>query len=327
MAKATYLQAVRDAMAEEMRRDENVVVIGEDVAQLGGAFLATEGLLKEFGPLRVVDTPISESLIVGAGVGAAIAGLRPVCEMQFMDFISCGFDQVVNMASTARYRHGGRARVPMVVRGPVGAGVHGALFHSQDPEAWFFRVPGLKVLAPATAYDAKGLLKAAIRDDDPVIFLEHKRLYRRVKEELPEEDYVVPIGKAATRRAGSDLLIVTYGGALEWCLDAAELLAKEDRVEVEVLDLRSLLPFDMEAILEGVRRINRVLLVHEDRLTGGIAAEISARLAEEAFDELDAPIGRVAALDAHTPFHPALEAFVLPNAQKVATKARALLAY
>ncbi len=327
MAPVTYLQAVRDAMAEEMRRDSNVIVMGEDVGELGGAFLATEGLLKEFGPLRVVDTPISESLIVGAGVGAAVAGLRPVCEMQFMDFVACGFDQVVNMAATTRYRHGGRARVPMVVRGPVGAGVHGALFHSQDPEAWFFRVPGLKVLAPATASDAKGLLKSAIRDDDPVIFLEHKRLYRRVKEELPQEDTVVPIGKAATRRSGRDLLIVTYGGALEWCLDAAELLAQEDKAQVEVLDLRSLLPFDMEAILEGVRRINRVLLVHEDRLTGGIAAEISARLAEEAFDELDAPIGRVAALDAHTPFHPALEAHVLPNAQKVVAKARTLLQY
>jgi 2-oxoisovalerate dehydrogenase E1 component beta subunit len=327
MAPVTYLQAVRDAMAEEMRRDANVIVMGEDVGELGGAFLATEGLLKEFGPLRVVDTPISESLIVGAGVGAAVAGLRPVCEMQFMDFVACGFDQVVNMAATTRYRHGGRARVPMVVRGPVGAGVHGALFHSQDPEAWFFRVPGLKVLAPATAYDAKGLLKSAIRDDDPVIFLEHKHLYRRVKEELPQEDTLVPIGKAITRRAGRDLLIVTYGGALEWCLDAAELLAQEDKAQVEVMDLRSLLPFDMEAILEGVRRINRVLLVHEDRLTGGIAAEISARLAEEAFDELDAPIGRVAALDAHTPFHPALEAHVLPNAQKVVAKARALLRY
>ncbi len=327
MATATYLQAVRDAMAEEMRRDADVLVLGEDVAELGGAFLATEGLLQEFGPLRVVDTPISESLIVGAGVGAAVSGLRPVCEMQFMDFVACAFDQVVNMAATTRYRHGGRAHVPMVVRGPVGGGVHGGLFHSQNPEAWFFRVPGLKVLAPATAYDAKGLLKAAIRDDDPVIFLEHKRLYRRVKEELPEGDFVVPIGKAATRRPGSDLLIVTYGGALEACLDAAEALSSEDGAEAEVLDLRSLLPFDLEAILAAVRRINRVLLVHEDRLTGGIAAEISARLAEEAFDELDAPIGRVAALDVPTPFHPALESFVLPSAAKVVQKARALLAY
>lgn len=327
MATVTYLQAVRDAMAEEMRRDGDVIVLGEDVAELGGAFLATEGLLEEFGPLRVVDTPISESLIVGAGVGAAVSGLRPICEMQFMDFIACGFDQVVNMAATTRYRHGGLARVPMVVRGPVGAGVHGGLFHSQDPEAWFFRVPGLKVLAPATAYDAKGLLKAAIRDDDPVIFLEHKRLYRRVKEALPDEEYVVPIGKAVSRRQGGDLLIVTYGGALEWCLEAAETLSREDGAQAEVLDLRSLLPFDMEAILSAVHRINRVLLVHEDRLTGGIAAEISARLAEEAFDALDAPIGRLAALDAHTPFHPALEAHVLPSAAKVAQKARALLAY
>jgi 2-oxoisovalerate dehydrogenase E1 component beta subunit len=323
----TYVQAVRDALAEEMRRDENVIVMGEDVAELGGAFLATEGLAKEFGRERVIDTPISESLIVGAGVGAAVTGLRPVCEMQFMDFISCGFDQVVNMAATTRYRHGGRAKVPMVVRGPVGGGIHGALFHSQNPEAWFFRVPGLKVLAPATAYDAKGLLKSAIRDDDPVIFLEHKRLYRRVKEELPEEDFTVPIGKAATRRSGRDLLMVTYGGALELCLEAAEVLEREDQAQVEVIDMRSLLPFDLPTVLEAVRRINRVMIVHEDRLTGGVGAELSARIAEEAFSDLDAPIARVAALDAHTPFHPALEGYVLPNAQKVVSRARDLLAF
>ena len=327
MATVTYLQAVREALAEEMRRDESVIVMGEDVGAMGGAFLATEGLFKEFGKDRVIDTPISESLIVGAGVGAAVAGLRPVVEMQFMDFISCGFDQIVNMAATTRYRHGGRAKVPMVVRGPSGAGVRGALFHSQDPEAWFFRVPGLKVLAPATAADAKGLLKSAIRDDDPVIFFEHKRLYRRMKGEMPEGDLLVPIGKAATPRAGKDLLIVTYGGGLEWTLDAAETLAREDKVEVEVLDLRSLLPFDMEAILEATRRINRVMLVSEDRLTGGIISEISARLAEQAFDWLDAPIARVASKDVQVPYSEAMEAFVLPNAQKVVARAREVLAY
>lgn len=327
MATVTYLQAVRDALSEEMRRDPNVILMGEDVGAMGGAFLATDGLIKEFGPDRVIDTPISEELIVGAGVGAALAGLRPVVEMQFMDFISCGFDQVANMAATTRYRHGGRAKVPMVVRGPAGAGVRGALFHSQDPEAWFFRVPGLKVLAPATAHDAKGLLKAAIRDDDPVIFLEHKRLYRRMKEELPADDFVVPIGKAATRRSGKDLLIVTYGGGLEWTLEASEILAREDKVEVEVLDLRSLLPFDMEAILEATRRINRVMIVQEDRLTGGIASEISARLAEDAFGWLDAPIARVASKDSQMPYNPAMESYVLPNAAKVVARAREVLAY
>lgn len=327
MRTVSYLQAIREALFEEMRRDPNVILMGEDVGVMGGAFLATEGLHKEFGPGRVIDTPISESLIVGAGVGAALAGLRPIVEMQFMDFISCGFDQIVNMAATTRYRHGGRAKVPMVIRGPSGAGVRGALFHSQDPEAWFFRVPGLKVVAPATAFDAKGLLKAAIRDDDPVVFFEHKRLYRRIKEELPDGDLVVPLGKAATRRSGKDLLIVTYGGALEWSLEAAETLAQEDKVEVEVLDLRTLLPFDLPAILEAVRRINRVMIVQEDRLTGGIAGEIAARIAEDAFDWLDAPIARVASKDAPMPYHPAMEAYVLPNAEKVVARAREVLAY
>jgi pyruvate/2-oxoglutarate/acetoin dehydrogenase E1 component len=327
MATVTYLQAVRDAMAEEMRRDGDVVVLGEDVAAMGGAFLATEGLLAEFGPDRVIDTPISESLIVGAGVGMAVAGLRPICEMQFMDFISCGFDQVVNMAATTRYRHGGRAKVPMVVRGPGGGGVHGALFHSQNVEAWFMRVPGLKVCAPATVYDAKGLLKSAIRDDDPVVFIEHKRLYRRMKEDLPADDYLVPIGKAATRRTGENLVIVTYGGGLEWSLEAAEVLEREDGASTEVIDLRTVLPFDLETVLEAVKRINLVLIVQEDRLTGGLASEIAARLVEQAFDWLDAPVARVAAADAHTPFHPALEDYVLPNTSKVVARAREVLAY
>lgn len=327
MATVTYLQAVREALFEEMRRDPDVVVLGEDVGAMGGAFLATEGLVKEFGPGRVIDTPISESLIVGAGVGAAVAGLRPVVEMQFMDFISCGFDQIVNMAATTRYRHGGKARVPMVVRGPSGAGVRGALFHSQDPEAWFTRVPGLKVVAPATAFDAKGLLKSAIRDDDPVIFFEHKRLYRRVKEDLPEGEVLVPLGKAATRRTGKDLLMVTYGGALEWTLEAAEILAEEDKVEVEVLDLRTLLPFDLPAVLDAVRRLNRVMLVQEDRLTGGVMAEVAARIAEHAFDWLDAPVARVGSQDAPMPYHPAMESYVLPSADKIVTRAREILAY
>jgi 2-oxoisovalerate dehydrogenase E1 component beta subunit len=212
--QVTYLQAINQAMHEEMARDENVMLLGEDVGVLGGAFKATEGLLAKFGPERIVDTPIAESLIVGAGVGLAIQGMRPICEMQFIDFISCGFDQIVNMAATLRYRHGGQASCPIVVRGPCGGGVHGGLYHSQNPEAWFFHVPGLKVLAPATAYDAKGLLKSAIRDDDPVIYLEHKFLYRRIKEDIPEEEYIVPIGKAALRKEGRDLSVITYGSPL-----------------------------------------------------------------------------------------------------------------
>lgn len=327
MPQTTYVQAVRDALAEEMRRDPAVVLIGEDVGALGGAFLASEGLLAEFGPDRVIDTPIAESLIIGAGVGLAVAGMRPVCEMQFMDFVSCGFDQLVNTAATTRYRHGGEAKVPLVVRGPGGGGVHGALFHSQNVEAWFARVPGLKVVAPATTYDAKGLLKSAIRDDDPVVFLEHKRLYRREKEELPGDDFVVPIGKAAIRREGDDLAIIAYGGGVEWAVETAEALAREDKVEATVIDLRSLLPFDLEAVLDAVRRTNRALLVQEDRLTYGIMAELAARIGEEAFEWLDAPVARVGAADVHTPFHPALEEFVLPNTRKVLARAREVLAF
>ena len=326
MPVATYLQAVNLALKEEMRRDPDVFVMGEDVAVLGGAFKATEGILDAFGPDRIIDTPISEALLVGAGVGAASLGLRPIVEMQFMDFISCGFDQLVNMAATARYRHGGGLRVPLVVRGPTGAGVHGALFHSQDPEAWFTRVPGLKVVAPATARDARGLLKAAIRDDDPVIFLEHKRLYRSVKEALPDEQEPEPLGVARLARGGSDVSIVTYGGTLPLCLAAAERLAAEG-VDVEVLDLRTLLPMDFAAIARTVGKTGKLLAVHEDRRTGGLGGEILARVVEDLWDELDAPPRRVTAKDTHTPFAPTLEAFVLPSEDEIADAARGLAAY
>jgi 2-oxoisovalerate dehydrogenase E1 component beta subunit len=325
--EVTYLTALNQALHEEMRRDENVFVMGEDVGELGGAFKATDGLLEAFGEDRVIDTPISEALIVGAGIGAAILGMRPVVEMQFGDFISCAFDQIVNTAATLRYRHGGRASCPLVIRAPSGAGVHGALFHSQNPEAWFTRVPGLKVVTPASPYDAKGLLKAAIRDDNPVLYFEHKRLYRSLKEDLPEGEFTVPIGVAEIRQQGRDLSIITYGGTVQQSLDAARIVDKEDGLAVEVLDLRTLLPLDREAILTTARKTGKVLIVHEDRLTGGFGGEIAALIVEHAFDSLDGPVRRVAAADTHTAFSPPLEEFILPNTNKVVEAIRSLAAY
>jgi pyruvate/2-oxoglutarate/acetoin dehydrogenase E1 component len=323
----TYIQAINQALDEEMRRDANVFVMGEDVGELGGAFKATEGLLDKYGEDRVIDTPISEALIVGAGVGAAVLGMRPVLEMQFADFIACAFDQIVNMAATVRYRHGGAASCPLVIRAPSGAGVHGALFHSQNPEAWFTHVPGLKVVAPGTAYDAKGLLKASIRDDNPVIYFEHKRLYRSLKEDIPEGDFTVPLGVAEIRREGTELSLITYGGTLGQALDAARIVEKEDGLSVEVLDLRTLLPLDREAILGTARKTGKVLIVHEDRLTGGIGGEVAAIVAEHAFEDLDAPIRRLAALDAPTAFSPPLEQYILPNTNKIVEAIRSLAAY
>ncbi len=324
--KATYLQAINLALHEEMRRDENVFMMGEDVAELGGAFKVTDGLLAAFGEDRVIDTPIAESLIVGAAVGAAVLGMRPVVEMQFGDFISCAFDQIVNMAATLCYRHGGHASCPLVIRAPSGAGVHGALFHSQNPEAWFTRVPGLKVVAPATAYDAKGLLKSAIRDGNPVVYFEHKRFYRSVSEDLPEGDFTVPIGVARRRREGGDLSIITYGGTLHQALDAALIAEQQDGLSVEVIDLRTLLPLDREAILAAARATGKVLVVHEDRLTGGIGGEVAALIAEHAFDYLDAPVRRVAALDTHNAFSPPLEEHILPGTDKIVQAIRSLAA-
>jgi len=279
------------------------------------------------GEERVIDTPISEALIIGAGVGAAVLGMRPVVEMQFADFISCGFDQIVNTAATLRYRHGGKAACPLVIRAPSGAGVHGALFHSQNPEAWFTRVPGLKVVAPATPYDAKGILKSAIRDGNPVVYFEHKRLYRSIKEDLPEGDFTVPIGVAEIRKEGTDLSIITYGGTLGQSLDAARIVEKEDGLAVEVLDLRTLLPLDREAILATARKTGKVLVVHEDRLTGGIGGEVSAIIMENAFEFLDGPVRRVAAADAPVAFSPPLEDFILPNTNKIVEAIRSLAAY
>jgi 2-oxoisovalerate dehydrogenase E1 component beta subunit len=322
----TYLDAIREALAEEMRRDPKVFVLGEDVGAYGGAFGATQGLYDEFGELRVLDTPISESAIIGISIGASLRGYRPVAEMQFADFISCGFDQIVNQAATLRYRYGGRASVPIVIRAPSGGGVSGGLYHSQNPEAWFVHRPGLKVVAPSTAYDAKGLLKAAIRDDNPVIYFEHKFLYRRAKGPVPEGDEIVPIGVAATRREGGDATLLTYGAMVIPSLEAADRMAKEG-FEVEVIDLRTLLPLDKAAIFTSVEKTSRVLVVHEDVKTLGVGAELSAMIVEERFDYLDAPVLRVTYPDTHSPFSHVLEAANLPNTDKIVDTLRRLAAY
>ena len=326
MAEVTYLEALKQGLREEMQRDENVFILGEDVGTYGGAFKVTEGFLEEFGSSRVIDTPIAEAAIVGAAAGAAHMGLRPVAEMQFIDFISCAYDMLTNYVATARYRAG--LPTPMVVRGPCGGYVRGGPFHSQNPEAAFLHTPGLKIVCPATARDAKGLIKASIRDDDPVLYFEHKYLYRRIKEDLPEgEDIVTPIGKARTAREGKDLSIITWSAMVWKALEAAEQLEKEDGVSVEVLDLRSLLPMDDEAILATVKKTNKVLIAHEDTRTGGVAGEITARINESAFEWLDGPILRVTAADVPLPYAPTLEDYVLPQTADIVKVARKLAAY
>ena len=324
MPAITYLEAIRQALFEEMARDERVFVMGEDIGAYGGAFKVTEGLLDKYGEQRVVDTPISEAAIVGSAVGASYLGMRPVCEIQFIDFVACCFDMLTNFAAKSRYRNG--AGVPIVVRGPCGGGVGGGPFHSLNAESFFLNTPGLKMVEPSTAYDAKGLLKAAIRDDDPVLYFEHKYLYRRIKDEVPDEDYVVPIGKAAQRREGRDLSIITFGAMVYTALDAATELAR-DGVEAEVLDLRSLAPLDKDAILATVAKTSRALLVHEATRTGGIGGELAAIISEEAFEHLDAPVVRVASADTPVPYAPALEAAFLPNVEKVVSAAKRLVEY
>ena len=324
MPVLTYVEAIRQGIWEEMERDPSVFLLGEDVGVLGGAFKVTDGMLEKFGAERVIDTPISESAIVGAAVGAALMGMRPVAEMQFMDFIACGFDQIVNMAAKMHYRWG--PAVPIVIRGPSGAGVHGGPYHSQSNEMWFVHTPGLKVIMPATAYDAKGLIKSAIRDDNPVIFYEHKFLYRRIKEEVPEGDYVVPLGKAAVRREGKDVAIITYGAMVWTALEAAGELEKEG-ISLEVVDLRTLLPYDEEAVLGSVRKCNKVILLHEGTRTGGMAGELAALIAERAFEDLDGPIVRITGPDTPVPFSPPLEEYFLPDARKVIEAARKLAKY
>ena len=324
MPAVTYLEAIRQGLWEEMERDSTVFCIGEDIGVYGGAFKVTDGFIDHFGPARVIDTPIAESAIVGAAFGASLTGLRPVVEFQFIDFIGCAFNQITNMLAKAHYRWG--APAPVVLRGPCGGGVHGGPFHSQNPEAWFVHAPGLKVVCPATAYDAKGLIKSAIRDNNPVVFFEHKFLYRRIKEELPEGDYTVPLGQARVAREGRHVSVITYAAMVHAALEAAETLAKEG-IDLEVVDLRTLLPLDREAIAATVKKTNRVIILHEDVRTGGIAGEVSAIINEEAFDWLDAPIMRITAKDTPVPFSPPLEEWFLPKAEDVVAQARSLMLY
>src|SRR6185503_19868520 len=314
MPEVTYLEALRQGLWEEMDRDERVFILGEDVGAYGGAFKVMEGSQSRVGAGRVVDTTISEAAIVGAAAGAAHMGMRPVCEMQFIDFISCAYDMLTNYVATSRYR--ACLPCPIVVRGPSGGYVRGGPFHSQNPEAAFLHTPGLKIVYPATARDAKGLIKSAIRDEDPVLYLEHKWLYRRIKEQLAGgEEILTPIGKARIAREGKHLSIITYGATVWKSLEAADQLEKEDGLPVEVVDLRTLLPMDDAAIMQSVQKTNKVLIVHEDTRTGGIAGEIAARINERAIEWLDGPIMRVTAHDVPIPYAPTLEDFVLPQTE------------
>jgi len=324
MTDITYLEAIREALFEEMERDRKVFCMGEDIGAFGGAFKVTEGLLAKFGEQRVIDSPISEIALVGAAAGAAHMGLRPVVEMQFIDFIANAYDMLTNYVATARYR--AFLPCPMVVRGPSGGYVRGGPFHSQNPEAGFLHTPGLKIVYPATAADAKGLMKAAIRDDDCVLFFEHKYLYRRIKEVMPDGDHIVPLGKARVAREGNDVSIVTYASTVWKALEAAEIVAAEG-ISVEVIDLRTLAPMDDEAIFRTVKKTNRLLIVHEDTRTGGMAGEITARVNETCFEWLDAPVLRVTAADIPLPYAPALEDYVLPQTADIVRAVRRLTAY
>lgn len=324
MSEVNYLEAIRQGIWEEMERDDRVFMMGEDIGAYGGAFKVSAGMLEKFGARRVMDTPLSENAFLGAAIGAAIMGLRPIVELQFADFITTAYDLIVNYAAKARYRWG--AGVPLVIRGPSGGGVHGGPFHSNNPEIPFVHTPGLKVVVPATAYDAKGLIKAAIRDPDPVLYFEHKLLYRRIKENIPAEDYEIPLGKARIARNGSDISVITYGAMVYVALEAAEALAREG-TELEVVDLRCLVPLDEEAILNSVMKTTRVILLHEDTQTGGFAGELTARITEKAFDYLDAPPIRVTAPDCPVPYSPPLEEAFLPKVNDVVEAGRYLKAY
>ena len=327
MTVKSVIEAVREAMHEEMRRDSSVFIMGEDVGRRGGVFLTTQGFVDEFGEERVIDTPLAESSIAGIALGAAMHGMRPIVEIQFADFIWPAVNQIIGEAARVCYGTNGTLRVPLTIRSPYGGGVRGGLYHSQSVEAYFAHTPGLKVVTPATPYDAKGLLKSAIRDDSPVVFLEHKRTYRLVRGEVPDEDYTVPLGKAEVKRDGKDISLISYGLMLHYALEAAEALEAEG-VSVEVVDLRTLRPLDNETVLNSARKTGRVLIVHEDTRSGGIGGEVSAIISEEAFEYLDAPILRVTGPDVPAmPFASTLETEFLPNPEKIASALRKLAAY
>jgi 2-oxoisovalerate dehydrogenase E1 component beta subunit len=325
VAEKTYLQAISDGLREEMRRDKRVFVIGEDVGVYGGAFKVTQGFQEEFGEWRVIDAPLSETAIVGGCTGAAIMGMRPVAEMQFADFISCAWDHLVTVAAKQRYRAG--TAVPMVVRLPSGGGFSGGPFHSQNPESSFAHIPGLKVVCPATPADAKGLLVSAIEDPNPVLYFEHKHLYRRIKDDVPDERYTVPFGRARVHREGDDVTVVTWGAMVYTAADAAERVAEEDGTSVEILDLRTLTPWDRKAVLASVEKTSKALVLHEDTHTGGFGAEIVATIAEEAFEHLDGPVQRVTAPDAPVPFSPPLEKAYIPQVEDVIGALKELAEY
>lgn len=320
MREITFSQATLEAMAEEMRRDSTVFVLGEDIARQGGIFGQFKGLPQEFGYERVLDTPISETAIVGSAVGAALTGMRPVADMHFADFVTCAMDEIANQAAKIRYMFGGQARLPLVVRAPDGVIKSAAAQHSQSLEAWFLHVPGLKVVIPSTPYDAKGLLKAAIRDDDPVLYFEHKALFP-MKGPVPEEEYIVPIGKADVKRPGGDVTCVTYSVMVHRALEAADELAR-DGIEVEVVDLRTLVPMDIDTVVQSVKKTKKVVVAHEACRRGGAGAEIAATITEEAFDYLDAPVVRVGTMDVPIPFSPPLEARVVPRKKEIVEAVR-----
>jgi 2-oxoisovalerate dehydrogenase E1 component beta subunit len=324
MKEITYVEAIHQALWEEMERDDNVFILGEDVGKYGGAFRVTEGMYEKFGELRVLDTPLSESGFTGAAIGASLVGMRPVVEMQFADFISCAFDQIVNVAAKNYYRWGGKT--PIVIRTPYGGNIHGGAFHSQCPEGWFVHTPGLKLVAPAFPSDAKGLLKAAIRDDDPVIYFEHKFLYRRIKEEVPEDDFVVPIGKAKVVHEGSDISLITYGAMVHTALDASKKL-EESGISLEIVDLRTLMPLDKETIFNSVKKTNKVIVLYEATRSGGVGAEVAALISEDVFGYLDGPILRISAPDTPVPYSPPLEEYFLPQVEDVVEAAEKLAAY
>jgi 2-oxoisovalerate dehydrogenase E1 component beta subunit len=327
MPAKTFIEAIREGLADEMRRDESVILLGEDVGKKGGVFLATDGLWAEFGEDRVIDTPLTESMIVGASIGAAVNGLRPIAEIQFADFIHPAFNQIVSEAARMRYRSNNGYSVPMTIRAPYGGGVHGALYHSQSVEAFFTHVPGLKVVVPSTPYDAKGLLRSAVRDDDPVLYFEHKKMYRSVRGDVPDGEYVVPLGRAAVTRPGTQLSVIAYGLMAHYALEAADRVADEG-ISVEVVDLRTLRPLDKETLLDSVRKTGKCLVVYEDNRFGGYGAEISAIVAEEAFDYLDGPVVRVAGPDVPAvPYNHVLEDWFMVNPEKIADSIRKLAAY